>query len=137
VQTVAERDAERRQRQDLQATSRASSTWPWEVSHGDLTKRGDVTSDVLGSVVDAINVMVSEIGNLLLDVRQAAQQVSGSASEMIVSMAQIETGARAQSRDAMQATATWTAQHLGPPRGRHRRGLRPRRPAGPRRRPAG
>src|SRR4029434_3152460 len=104
VQTVAERDAERRQRQDLQANITRFLDVAMEVSHGDLTKRGDVTSDVLGSVVDAITVMVGEIGNLLLDVRQAAQHVSASASEMIVSMGQIETGARAQARDAMQAT---------------------------------
>jgi methyl-accepting chemotaxis protein len=104
VQTVAERDAERRQRQDLQANITRFLDVAMEVSHGDLTKKGDVTSDVLGSVVDAINVMVSEIGNLLVDVRQAAHHVSASASEMIVSMAQIETGARAQARDAMQAT---------------------------------
>ena len=104
VQTVAERDAERRQRQDLQANITRFLDVAMEVSHGDLTKRGDVTSDVLGSVVDAINVMVSEIGHLLVDVRQAAHHVSASASEMIVSMAQIETGARAQARDAMHAT---------------------------------
>jgi len=53
VQTVAERDAERRQRQDLQANINALPRLAMEVSHGDLTKRGDVTSDVLGSVVDA------------------------------------------------------------------------------------
>jgi methyl-accepting chemotaxis protein len=111
VQTVAERDAERRQRQDLQANITRFLDVTMEVSQGDLTKRGDVTSDVLGSVVDSINVMVGEIAAILVEVRQAAQHVSGSANEMIVSMGQIETGARAQARDAMQATGT--AEQLG------------------------
>jgi twitching motility protein PilJ len=61
--------------------------------------------------VDSINVMVGEIAAILVEVRQAAVHVSGSANEMIVSMGQIETGARAQARDAMQATGT--AEQLG------------------------
>ena len=32
-----------------------------EIARGDLTRRGQVTSDVLVSVVDAINVMVEEL----------------------------------------------------------------------------
>jgi methyl-accepting chemotaxis protein len=111
VQTVAERDAERRQRQDLQANITRFLDVTMEVSQGDLTKRGDVTSDVLGSVVDSINVMVGEIAAILVEVRQAALHVSGSANEMIGSMGQIEAGARAQARDAMQATGT--AEQLG------------------------
>ena len=111
VQTVAERDAERRQRQELQANITRFLDVTMEVSRGDLTRRGDVTSDVLGSVVDSINVMVGEIAAILVDVRQAAHHVSTSANEMIVSMGQIETGARAQARDAMQATGT--AEQLG------------------------
>ena len=111
VQTVAERDAERKQRQDLQANITRFLDVAMEVSKGDLTRRGDVTSDVLGSVVDSINVMVGEIATILVEVRQAAHHVSTSANEMIVSMGQIETGARAQARDAMQATGT--AEQLG------------------------
>jgi methyl-accepting chemotaxis protein len=111
VQTVAERDAERRQRQDLQSNITRFLDVTMEVSKGDLTRRGEVTSDVLGSVVDSINVMVGEIAAILVEVRQAAVHVSGSANEMIVSMGQIETGARAQARDAMQATGT--AEQLG------------------------
>jgi methyl-accepting chemotaxis protein len=115
VQTVAERDAERRQRQELQANISRFLDVTTEVSRGDLTRRGEVTSDVLGSVVDSINVMVGEIAAILVDVRQAAHHVSTSANEMIVSMGQIETGSRAQARDAMQATGT--AEQLGSSRG--------------------
>jgi methyl-accepting chemotaxis protein len=111
VQTVAERDAERRQRQELQANISRFLDVTTEVSRGDLTRRGEVSSDVLGSVVDSINVMVGEIAAILVDVRQAAHHVSTSANEMIVSMGQIETGSRAQARDAMQATGT--AEQLG------------------------
>src|SRR5207245_292935 len=58
-------------------------------------------SDILGSVVDAINVMVDELGALIKDVRQSARQVSGSANDLIVTMDQMTAGAQAQSREAM------------------------------------
>lgn len=101
VQTEAERDEERRRREDLQRNITRFLDTAMEIAKGDLTKRGEVTSDVLGSVVDAINVMVDEIGVILTDVRHAAQQVSGGANEMIVAMGQIASGAQAQSREAM------------------------------------
>ncbi|MBI3635011.1 MAG: methyl-accepting chemotaxis protein [Candidatus Rokubacteria bacterium] len=101
VQTEAERDEERRRREELQRSITRFLDTATEIAKGDLTKRGEVTSDVLGSVVDAINVMVDEIGAILTDVRHAAQQVSGGANEMIVAMGQIASGAQAQSREAM------------------------------------
>jgi twitching motility protein PilJ len=101
VQTEAERDEERRRREELQRNIARFLDTAMEIARGDLTRRGEVTSDVLGSVVDAINVMVDEIGVILADVRHAAQQVSGGANEMIVAVGQIAAGAQAQSRDAM------------------------------------
>ena len=62
VQTEADRDDERRRREELQENIIKFLDTAMEVSQGDLTKRGDVTSDVLGNVVDAINLMVAEIG---------------------------------------------------------------------------
>ena len=79
-----------------------------------------MTSDVLGSVVDSINVMVGEIGDLIKDVRQAAHQVSASASEMIVSMEADRTArAQAQAREAMRRErCDGGADPLGAARGR-------------------
>ena len=101
VQTETERDEERRRREELQRNISRFLDVATEVAQGDLTRRGEVTSDVLGSVVDAINLMVSEIGRTIGEVRTAAEQVSGSAGEMIAAMEQTATGARAQAREAV------------------------------------
>jgi methyl-accepting chemotaxis protein len=101
VQTETERDEERRKREELQRNITRFLNVATEIAQGDLTRRGDVTSDVLGSVVDAINVMVGELATIIADVRQAAQQVSASATEMIGAMDQTATGAQTQSRDAV------------------------------------
>jgi twitching motility protein PilJ len=100
VQTETERDEERRKREDLQRNITRFLDVATEIAQGDLSKRGEVTSDVLGSVVDAINVMVSELGTIIEEVRQAAQQVSASANEMMTGMDQTARGAQVQARDA-------------------------------------
>lgn len=46
------------------------------IANGDFTQRGRVTEDVLGNVVDAINLMVDELGEVLQDAQFAAQQVN-------------------------------------------------------------
>lgn len=101
VQTETERDEERRKREELQRNITRFLDVATDIAQGDLTRRGEVTSDVLGSVVDAINVMVGELGGIIDDVRQAAQQVSTSASEMIGALEQTATGAQTQSREAV------------------------------------
>jgi twitching motility protein PilJ len=75
-----------------------------EIAQGDLTKRGEVTADVLGNVVDAINVMVDGIEAIIRDARQASFQVGMSASEMIQASEQMATGAQAQSREALSVS---------------------------------
>ena len=100
VQTEAERDEERRRREDLQESIIKFLDVAMEVSQGDLTKRGEVTSDVLGNVVDAINVMVAEIGATMADVRGAALQVAAGASQMTDSSGRMTEGAQAQAREA-------------------------------------
>jgi methyl-accepting chemotaxis protein len=100
VHTESERDEERHKREDLQRNITRFLDVATEISQGDLTKRGEVTSDVLGSVVDSINVMVDELATVIADVRQAAHQVSASANEMSGTMDQTASGAQTQSRDA-------------------------------------
>lgn len=101
VQTETERDDERRKREELQKNITRFLDAATEIAQGDFTKRGEVTSDVLGSVVDAINVMVGELATILAGLREAAQQVSASAYEMMGAMDQTATGAQAQSREAV------------------------------------
>src|SRR5437867_1643725 len=101
VQTEAERDEERRKREELQRNITRFLDVATEIAQGDLTKRGQVTSDVLGSVVDAINMMVGELAAIIDDVRDAAQHVQTSAHEMISAMDETASGAQAQSREAV------------------------------------
>ena len=105
VQTEAERDQERRSREDLQRNITRFLHTVMEISGGDLTKRGEVTTDILGNVVDAINVMIAEIGTIILGVRQAAIRVAASASEMIGAAGQMTAGAQAQAREVMTVSS--------------------------------
>ena len=100
VLTETERDEERARREVLQKNITAFLDTVMEISQGDLRRRGEVTPDVLGNVVDSINVMVEEIASTLGDVRHAAQQVAVSASDMIGATEQMAEGAVSQSREA-------------------------------------
>jgi methyl-accepting chemotaxis protein len=104
VQTEAERDEERRTRQELQQNITRFLDTVVEISRGDLTRRGEVTNDVLGSVVDAINVMIEEIAAIVGAVRTAALHVAASSSHMIGAAGDMTSGAQAQTREAMSVT---------------------------------
>jgi methyl-accepting chemotaxis protein len=107
VQTESERDDERRKREELQQNIIKFLDTVVEIGQGDLTKRGEVSWDVLGNVVDAINLMVEEIAVVIGDVRQAAVRVASGSSEMMTTTGQLSAAAQAQSREAMSVnTAT-------------------------------
>src|SRR5262249_25481079 len=106
VSTESERAEERRRREDLQETVIRFLDVAMEVSQGDLTKRGEVTSDVLGNVVDAINLMVTEIGAIIADVRETAIHVAAGASRMTDSSGRMTEGAQAQAREAVQVASS-------------------------------
>jgi twitching motility protein PilJ len=99
VITEAERDEERRKREELQKNIQVFLDTAMEIAQGDLSRRGQVTPDVLGNVVDSINVMVEEIAAILADVRHAALRVAGNASEMLGTTDQMAGGAQAQARE--------------------------------------
>jgi methyl-accepting chemotaxis protein len=109
VQTESERDDERRRREELQENIIKFLDTAMEVSQGDLTKRGEVTSDVLGNVVDAINLMVAEIAAIIADVRVAAMQVSVSANQMTSSTGRMAQGAQDQAREAARVASAVSA----------------------------
>jgi methyl-accepting chemotaxis protein len=83
VVTEAERDEERRRREALQDNIRGFLQVTREIAQGDLRRRGEVTEDVLGNVVDSINLMVEEIASTLQGVREAADTVSANADQVI------------------------------------------------------
>ena len=72
----------------LEAVSRASE--------GDLTARGTVTPDELGSVVDAFNHMLESIGKLVADVRASGDDVSRAADAILRASERMAGGAERQ-----------------------------------------
>jgi len=104
VQTEADRDEERRKREDLQQNIIKFLDTVVEIGKGDLTRRGEVTWDVLGNVVDAINLMVEEIASVVGEVRQAALRVAEGSQDTIKITGDVAQAAQAQSRDAVTVT---------------------------------
>ncbi|MGH7421056.1 MAG: methyl-accepting chemotaxis protein [Candidatus Rokuibacteriota bacterium] len=106
VQTETERDEERGKREDLQQNVIKFLDTVVEIGKGDLTRRGEVTWDVLGNVVDAINLMVEEIASIVGDVRQTALRVASGSQDTIRITGELAEAAQAQSRDAVSVTRT-------------------------------
>jgi twitching motility protein PilJ len=104
VMTEAERDDEKRTRENLQRNIQTFLDTVMEIAQGDLSRRGQVTPDVLGNVVDSINVMVEEIASLLADVRHAALRVTANATDMIGATDQMAEGAQAQALEITMVT---------------------------------
>ena len=74
-----------------------------DVAQGNLTRRGKISNDELGSVVDAFNLMTEEIGSILKDVSKVADQVNRRAQVMNVASSQIVQGAQSQATEANAA----------------------------------
>jgi twitching motility protein PilJ len=74
-----------------------------EIAQGDLTKRGEVTNDALGNVVDAINLMTEEFALLLQDVQKAATSVNQGSDEMLSTTDEIAQKAQLQASEAQRA----------------------------------
>jgi methyl-accepting chemotaxis protein len=104
VQTEADRDEERRKREELQQNIIKFLDTVVEIGKGDLTRRGEVTWDVLGNVVDAINLMIEEIATVVGDVRQAALRVAAGSQDTIKITGELALAAQAQTRDAASVT---------------------------------
>jgi methyl-accepting chemotaxis protein len=66
-------------------------------AEGDLTRRGEVTPDVLGSVTDALNHMLESIGTLVLHVRHAGGDVTRTAEAILEASESMAAGASRQS----------------------------------------
>ncbi|MEW6544987.1 MAG: methyl-accepting chemotaxis protein [Nitrospirota bacterium] len=77
-----------------------------EVSKGDLTKRGEVTTDMFGNLADAFNLMLERFGQLMRQVREAAGRVNDSAGALRQSAGQMASTAQ---RQAMESERTLAA----------------------------
>jgi twitching motility protein PilJ len=83
VRTEGERQQELERREELQQNIAEFLNVAMDIANGDFTRRGRVTEDNLGNVIDAINVMVEELGYLLKDVQMVAGAVKGGSEEML------------------------------------------------------
>ncbi len=121
LKAKAEADAEQlRQSQLLQENIAAFLNVAMEIAQGDLTRRGRVTEDVLGNVVDAVNLTVEEIAYLLKEVQKAAEMVNQGALQMAQvsenvlqkaeSQAELSARARIEALDASEAVRTMAVQ---------------------------
>lgn len=99
---VSEQEAERLKGQQLQDNVNKFLTVATEIAQGDFTRRGDVTDDVLGNVVDAINLMTEEVSYLLKDVQHAADSVSSNAQQVNGLTDSIAQGAQTQTEEVQQ-----------------------------------
>lgn len=121
LKAKAEADAEQlRQSQLLQENIGAFLNVAMDIAQGDLTKRGRVTEDVLGNVVDAVNLAVEEIAYLLKQIQNATEIVnqgalqmalsSGSVLEKAESQAELAAKARIEALDATEMIRSMTGQ---------------------------
>ncbi len=100
---LGEQDLERQRGLKLQENVSEFLNVAMDIAGGDLTKKGAVTDDVLGNVVDAINIMTDEFGVLLGNVRSAAERVSASANSMTQTSQGILENAQSQASLAQGA----------------------------------
>ena len=76
-----------------------------DIAEGDLTKRGKVTEDVLGNVVDSINLMTEELAHTLKSVQHASASVTDGSKAMLGTTQQIQEGATMTAAEAQRVTA--------------------------------
>ncbi|MFC6667518.1 methyl-accepting chemotaxis protein [Deinococcus radiopugnans] len=76
-----------------------------DIAEGDLTRRGQVTEDVLGNVVDSINLMTAELADVLGDVQRASTSVTGGSQALLATTEQIGLGTQLTAAEAARVAA--------------------------------
>jgi twitching motility protein PilJ len=102
---LAQQEDERLKGQQLQKNIGDFLDVAMQISGGDLTQKGKVSEDVLGNVVDAINLMTEEVGYLLKDVQSATDQVNAGARSLTHASRNIVQGAQSQADIARDTEA--------------------------------
>lgn len=74
-----------------------------DVGKGDLTKRGEVTSDMFGNLADGFNLMIQRFSQLMRHVRESAERVNKSAGALRENAGQMAGTARHQADESMKA----------------------------------
>lgn len=74
-----------------------------DIAEGDLTKRGKVTEDILGNVVDSINLMTDELAFTLQGVQSSSESVASGSRAMLSTTEQINAGSKMTTQEAKRA----------------------------------
>lgn len=73
-----------------------------DVGKGDLTKRGEVTADVFGNLADGFNLMTQRFGQLMKQVREAAERVNKSTGTLRENANQMAGTAKKQADESIK-----------------------------------
>jgi len=73
-----------------------------DIAKGDLTKRGEVTADMFGNLADGFNLMIIRFGQLLKQVREAADRVNKSSGALRDNARQMSGTAKHQTDESMK-----------------------------------
>jgi len=73
-----------------------------DVGKGDLTKRGEVTADMFGNLADGFNLMTQRFGQLMKQVREAAERVNKSAGTLRDNANQMAGTAKQQADESVK-----------------------------------
>ncbi len=65
-------------------------------SKGDFTQRANVTTDILGSVADAFNMMLDEMSKLIIEVRRSGLRMSAASEQVLDNFHTITKGSKRQ-----------------------------------------
>lgn len=74
-----------------------------DIGKGDLTKRGEVTADLFGSVTDGFNLVIQRFSQLMRQVRDSADRVHRSAGVLRENAGQMAGTARRQADESRKA----------------------------------
>ncbi len=97
IQTESDRDKMQHQVMDLLSVVSTAA-------EGDLTIKAEVTSDALGSVADAFNLMIAGLTNLVTQASNVASQIQRSTSEILHSSERMRIGAEQQAEQIRTAS---------------------------------
>jgi twitching motility protein PilJ len=89
LQTEVDRDRLQQQISDLLDIVSSSA-------EGDLTRRAEVTADVMGALADSFNLMSEELGKLIHEAQGVTTQVTASTNSIIASTEHMAQGAEEQ-----------------------------------------
>jgi len=91
---MSDEDKEKLQRQIKELLRIVSSA-----ANGDFTVNAKVTADTLGALADSFNLMVSDLSELVHDVKKGAEHVADSTREMLEKTTEMALGADNQAKE--------------------------------------